>query len=212
MAQDHHWDDSEHARSYLANRQEVPHRKEAEAVLVDTLGADVGRVIDLGAGDGRVLGCVLDAHLSAEGVALDHNSTMLEAVTGRFAGQSRVSVVQHDLAETLPAALGRFDSVVSALTLHHFDVARRRSLIGEIAGLLHPGGVFADLDLVCSPTEALHDRFIDRVPWDSSPDSAWDRHPTLVQRLSWLDDAGFTNVDCIWKWRELALVVGESPT
>ena len=137
---------------------------------------------------------------------------MLEAVTGRFAEQSRVSVVRHDLALTLPASLGRFDAVVSALTLHHFDEVRRRALLGEIAGLLHPGGVFADLDLVCSSTEALHDRFMDRVPWEPAPDRAWDRHPTLDQRLSWLDDAGLTNVDCLWKWRELALVVGESPT
>lgn len=211
MEQNRDWDDAEHARTYLAERQELPHRREGEDVLVDSLGSDVGRVIDLGSGDGRVLACVLESHPNAEGVALDNNAAMLEALADRFTDQRRVSIVQHDLAETLPGSLGGFDSVVSALTLHHFEESRRRELLGEIAALLHPGGVFADLDLVRSSTEILHRRFMDRVPWELSPDRPWDRHPTLDQRVSWLDAAGFTNVDCVWKWRELALVVGESP-
>ena len=55
------------------------------------------------------------------------------------------------------------------------------------------------------------DRFIERVPWERRPDRAWDRHPSLDERLGWLREAGFVNVDCIWKWRELALTVGEAP-
>ena len=41
------------------------------------------------------------------------------------------------------------------------------------------------------------------------PDKAWDRHPSVVERQDWLTEAGFAHVDCLWKWRELALVVGE---
>ena len=154
---------------------------------------------------------MLDAHPRAEGVALDHNPAMLDALRERFAGGALVDVVDHDFAVSLPATEGTFDAVVSALAIHHLDVTRRTELYAEVRGLLRPGGVFADLDLVRSATEVLHDRFIDRVPWSRHPDRAWDRHPSLAERLEWTAEAGFVNVDCLWKWRELALVVGELP-
>jgi SAM-dependent methyltransferase len=204
------WDDPDHARDYLAHRQEVPHRGEGEAVLVDALGA-VDQVLDLGAGDGRLLGLVLDANPGAGGVALDHNPAMLEAADARFAAVPEVAVIDHDLEVELPRGLGPFDAAISGLALHHFTEQRRRALFAEVRAHLRPGGVFADLDLVRSASETLHDRFVERVPWDRDPAAAWDRHPSLDERIAWVAGAGFENVDCIWKWRELALIVGERP-
>ena len=205
------WDDPAHARSYLAERVDLPHRTEGEAVLVECLLPPVARVLDLGCGDGRILATVLAAHPDARGVALDHNPTMLDAARDRFARRGGVEVVDHDLDRPLPAALGTFDAVVSGLAIHHVDPDRRRALYREIGAVLRPGGVFADLDVARSATEVLHDRFIDQVSWDRNPARAWDRHPSVADRVAWLGDAGFVDVDCIWRWRELTLVVGERP-
>ncbi len=167
---------------------------------------------DLGAGDGRVLAGVLDAYPEAIGIAIDHNRTMLDLASARFADREQVEVVDHDLDLPLPAGLAPADAVVSALAIHHLDRERRRSLAAEILTVLRPGGVVADLDLVRSTSERLHDRFIDLVPLERSPDRAWDRHWSVDERLALLDEAGFDHVDCVWRWRELALVVGERPT
>jgi hypothetical protein len=33
----------------------------------------------------------------------------------------------------------------------------------------------------------------------------------LESQLTWLREAGLAHVDCIWKWRSLALMRGERP-
>jgi tRNA (cmo5U34)-methyltransferase len=48
-------------------------------------------------------------------------------------------------------ANGSFDAVVSGLAIHHLHDVRKLEPIGEIHGLLVPGGVFAKLDLVSLP-------------------------------------------------------------
>jgi len=81
-------------------------------------------------------------------------------------------------------------------------------LFGEIHALLAPGGVFANLDLVASPSEAQHDRFrreIGRVEDDPT-----DRLSGLCEQLARLRAAGLREVDCHFKWLELALMVGRA--
>ncbi len=58
---------------------------------------------------------------------------------------------------------GPFDAIITSLAVHHVTDERKRSLYAEIAALLTPGGVFANLEIVASPTQALHDRWRDEM-------------------------------------------------
>jgi SAM-dependent methyltransferase len=201
------WVNAEHALSYLANRDTLPHRTDALSVLVELLPPRVERVLDLGTGDGVTLALVLAAHPDATGVGLDFGGEMLQRAQERFAGDGRVEIAHHDLAQPLPS-LGEFDLVVSSFAIHHLDPPRQRDLYGEVFSALRPGGVFVNAEHVASPTIELHNEFLAALGSRPEDDDPSNQLVGAEQHLKWLNGCGFVNVDCFWKWRELAVVSG----
>jgi tRNA (cmo5U34)-methyltransferase len=208
------WNTSEHALEYLARADAVQHRGEGEAVLLELLPERVGRVLDVGAGDGRLLQVVTRARPTATGVALDLSPTMLSGARRRFEDEESVEVLEHDLNHPLPA-MATFDVVVSSIAIHHLAHERKRTLYTEIFDLLEPGGVFLNLERVASPTPNLRRRFRMAMGHDHEADhdadDTSDRPLDLETQLFWLREIGFADVDCYWKWLELALFGGMRP-
>ena len=196
------WSDSERVAEYLS--REIPHRKVAEEMLLEALPSRVDRFIDLGTGDGRLLAVVCGQHPEAKAMGIDTSEPMLARAAERFDGDPMVELSVHDLALPL-GDVGFFDAVVSGLAIHHLEDERKRELFAEVHALLTPGGVFANLDLVTSASSRLHERFrreIGRVQDDPT-----DRLADLGEQMGWLREAGFAEVDCHFKWLEMALVV-----
>jgi tRNA (cmo5U34)-methyltransferase len=202
------WDSPAHALGYLARGDAIPHRTEGEAELLEWLPRSPARVLDLGSGDGRLLALVRLARPDAEAVALDFSETMLERLRVRFDGDSRVSVVAHNLDDPLPGEPGTFDAVVSSFAIHHLPHERKRTLYEEVFALLRPGGVFCNLEHVASPTPALHERFLAALAVAPADEDPSNKLLDLETQLAWLKTTGFCDVDCHWKWRELALLAG----
>lgn len=204
------WATPSHANRYLAMADQVPHRAEGEGVLADQVPRDARRILDLGTDDGRLLALLRADRPEMRGVGLDFSDVMLDAARRRFAGDERIELVKHDLAQALPA-LGRFDVVVSSMAIHHLEHERKRSLYGEIFDLLEPGGVFANFEHVASATHRLHLAFFAAIDEPLEHEDPSDRLLDVETQLRWLREHGFDDVDCHWKWLETALLVGVKP-
>jgi len=204
------WTTAEHANRYLALADAVLHRAEGEGVLAEQVPRDARRLLDLGTGDGRLLALLQADRPEMLGVGLDFSDLMLEAARGRFSGDERVELVRHDLVEPLPA-LGRFDVVVSSMAIHHLEHERKRALYREVFDLLEPGGVFANFEHVASSTHRLHLAFFAAIDEPLEHEDPSDRLLDVETQLRWLREHGFDDVDCYWKWLEMALLVGVKP-
>lgn len=184
--------------------REIPHRHLAEEMLLEALPARIERFLDLGTGDGRLIALIRRSHPAARAVGVDASAPMLARAAERFDADPLVELRAHDLALPL-AESGPFDVVVSGLAIHHLEDERKRALFAEINSLIAPGGVFANLDLVASASGRLHERF--RIEIGRVEDDPTDRLADLSAQMAWLREAGFAEVDCHFKWLELALVV-----
>jgi tRNA (cmo5U34)-methyltransferase len=201
------WTIPERVRCYLDRADGFPHRTEGESVLLEQIPDDAHRVLDLGTGDGRLLALLQSDRPEIVGVGLDFSEVMLDAARKRFADDERVELVQHDLAEPLPE-LGRFDAVISSFAIHHLEHDRKHSLYREVFDLLAPGGVFANFEHVASATHHLHLAFFQAIGEPIEDEDPSDRLLDVQTQLEWLRDIGFTDVDCYWKWLEMALLIG----
>jgi SAM-dependent methyltransferase len=205
------WSDSAWAQRYLGERDGIPHRVEGITVLMEMVPRRPRRVLDLGTGDGYTLGLLRGAVPTVEGVGVDFSAEMLGRARERFASDPAVQIVEHDLDEPLPFSLGRFDLVVSSFAIHHCVHERKRALYEEVFDLLEPGGMFANLEHVASATPALHVDFLAAIGKSLEEDDPSNKLLDVETQLRWLREIGFEDVDCHWKWRELALLCGVKP-
>ena len=204
------WTTPEHVSRYLGRADEFPRRAEGESVLLDHVPHGVRRVLDLGTGDGRLLALLQAGRPQMHGVGLDFSRIMLDAARERFAGDVRIDLVAHDLAQPLPG-LGRFDAVVSSMAIHHLDDERKRWLYREVFDLLEAGGIFANFEHVASPTHRLHLAFFAAIDEPLEHEDPSDHLLDVETQLRWLREVGFEDVDCYWKWLEMALLIGVKP-
>ncbi len=206
-----------------ARRQLVPCFDDFYGAAVESIpyGRDAAiRVLDLGAGTGLLSDMVARSFPQASISLVDLSPGMLEVARRRFAGEpSRFDVRVMDYTrEPLP---GRYEAVVSALSIHHLDASEKRDLFRKVYGVLRDGGVFVNADQVLGPTPEIEARY--REAWlrqvrergVSEGDLAAalermkeDKSSTLEEQKAWLEEASFEQVDCLYKSYSFAVYGG----
>lgn len=130
-----------------------PHREDGIQALVSVVAgiAPQGRatVLDLACGCGSITTRLLARLPQLDIVALDRDPVLLRIARGLFGASPTVAVAEADLyRDDWAAALAayRFDAVITATALHWLPAPTLQRLYHDLARLLRPGGVFANLD------------------------------------------------------------------
>lgn len=231
------WKDRDVAAAFLQERSLfIPDRERQLEVTLRALRflkTEPRRVLDLGTGSGAILGTVLSAWPKATGVGVDFSPLMLEQARQSLAVfGDRVTLFEADLGSPTwrNQLAGPFDAIVSGFCIHHLPHERKRSLYAEIYELLSPQGLFANMEHVASASAVGEDMYneamiehlyrrrkengedvtLEQVGHDflTRPDRAANILAPVEEQCRWLCDIGFREVDCFWKYYELAVFGG----
>ncbi|WP_026410929.1 class I SAM-dependent methyltransferase [Actinomadura oligospora] len=135
------------AAAYAAERPDYP--VAAVRWALDRLPGRPARVLDLGAGTGKLTGVLLEAGIPAEAItAVEPDAAMLAELRRAHPG---VTALQ-GTAEEIPLPDGSVDAVLAGQAMQWFDLDRAYP---EMHRVLTPGGVMG----------ALWNRYDTAVPW-----------------------------------------------
>lgn len=204
------WSDPNKALHYLSRVSTYSNRIPGEQVLLQSIPDTTKRILDLGSGDGRMIKLIKEyfkGRSDIEFTALDISPPMLQALESYFKNDQSVKIIKHDLDDPLPD-LGYFDTVISSFAIHHLIHKRKFELYEEVYELLNPLGIFCNLDHVVSVSTRNHIKFFDLMREPLSREEKSDKTVSVERQLQMFRDIGYIEVDCLWKWYEIALLVG----
>jgi tRNA (cmo5U34)-methyltransferase len=215
-----------HADKYDAQRRKViPCFDDFYKTTVDLIPFEqeaAFRFLDLGAGTGLLTALILAKFPNAMATLIDISEKMLAKARERFETEKHISFCIMDYAASpLP---GRYDLVVSALSIHHLADSEKMALFGSIYEALVPGGTFIHAELVKGTTEfteALYQRvwlaYLKQTDLTEDQLSlifqrmSYDKTMPLEDQLRWLRETGFEHVDCFYKYYNFAVYAGSKP-
>jgi ubiquinone/menaquinone biosynthesis C-methylase UbiE len=196
-------------------RRAVPRYDEMTARLIDYLPRESRSILELGCGTGN-LSLLLARNFPNASLTLVDGSPDMIALTRSRIGNSGLSANEPTYVaaqfEELALPESSFELVVSSISLHH--VADKAHLYRKIRTLLRAGGSLCFADQIRGEPESNHqinwERWLDycREPGNCTPEeiqslldhaAAHDHYVPLTQHVSMLSDAGFAEIDCVWR-------------
>ena len=176
------------------------------------------RVVDLGAGTGLLSYYWYKHFKTADFLLTDIAQDMLGVAKRRFQGLDNFTYQVMDYSKALPDI--PFDTVISALSIHHLEHSEKQEQFSRIFDALPDGGIFVDHDQFCAGEPEL-DRWYDSY-WESQLYSSgltdhdielWlerrrlDRECSVEQQTDMLKRCGFRTVKCIYDNRKFAVTM-----
>lgn len=183
------------------------------------------RVLELGPGTGNLTQKILTRFPHSTVVGYDLSEQMLAQARAKLAAlEARLQLRQGDISQTVFP--GPFDAVVSAIAVHHVPPPFKPILFHRVYAALRPGGVLVLGDAFQATTPALGETY-SRLIAEEQARRGIDTAAVAAYRsrsgpsggastqvpayLRWMQQAGFVNVDCVWKHFGRAVVYAERP-
>ena len=186
-------------------------------ILAQT-GKNFKSILDLGAGTGLLSKYLYERFPSAQYTLVDIAEQMLEIAKSRFNGLNNFRFLITDYSSAFPD--GEYDLISSALSIHHLDDNAKESLYCNIYKKLPTGGCFINIDQFNADSKIMNE-YYNKVWYDYIKKSSisdkdlnkWlirkdlDKENTVSETLTLLKKAGFSQVECIYKYIKFGVVI-----
>lgn len=189
------------------------------ALALAVTATDTPRILDLGAGTGLLSAFLLKKFPNASLTLIDLSEKMLEVARERLQSHPDIEYIvadytQHEFEEP-------FDLVISSLSIHHLTDTEKKALYQYAFSLLKNGGRFINADQVLGSSPFLDSLY--KQDWKQKVESSGlsreeilaayertklDKMSPLDDQLNWLRDAGFADVDCVYKYYNFVVMTG----
>lgn len=177
------------------------------------------QVLDIGAGTGLMSAFLLQKFPDAVITLMDFSENMLNVARKRFAGNENIHYLVRDYSNSDIG--GPYDIICSALSIHHLSSDNKQQLFRNIYAALSPGGMFVNADQADGETPYFTGRYLEY--WNNylkagplkdqkyeeivKRRSQLDKNEKLSVQLQWLGNAGFSDVDVVYKNRTFMVTV-----
>lgn len=175
-------------------------------------------VLDLGAGTGLLTYYWFKECRNAEYVLVDIADEMLDISRKRFAGLANI---QHQVLDyTVQFPVGKFDTIISALSIHHLDDIQKNKLFQRVYETLPVGGVFVNYDQFCAGTPMM-DKWFDSY-WEKQLYKSgltdrdielWkerrklDKECSVDKEICMLRKNSFSAVKCLYSYHKFSVII-----
>jgi tRNA (cmo5U34)-methyltransferase len=188
-------------------------------------------ILDLGCGDGAITEYLYDRFPNNNFSLVDGSSVMIAKAKERLKGKS-VKFVEMSFEEYTDKESGedKYDFIFSSMAIHHLPLEGKGRLYKKINGELSEGGLFLNFDAVL-PTSDISEKIQFRmwVDWmnetlqrnnlgdevgkfnnlpNTYKSQKEDKPSDLSDQLNLLNEVGFKNIDCFFKYSIFALFGG----
>ena len=169
------------------------------------------KILDLGCGTGTISQEVKKRFPNASITCVDLAENMIKMAKTKLSIYPDVEFVRADFRDL--DFKGEYNAVISSLALHHLQPEEQKSFYCRVKEFLKEGGVFYNADNILGSTTHLNQVYMDK--WvefmlkshtQEDIDTIWlpryreeDFPSPLRSHIHWLEEAGFRDVDVVWK-------------
>jgi ubiquinone/menaquinone biosynthesis C-methylase UbiE len=208
-------------------RRGMPRYDEMLDAIVACLVDGPGDVLELGCGTGALTARLAERYPDARIHAIDASPEMLELAEARIvsAGVAAGGMVgetsfAHGRFEDLDLAGHSYDLIASNMSLHHIE--DKGPFYGELHSALRPGGLLVFGDELKGALPHIEERHLgawrdfasrqgglsqDELDTIERHSTEIDHYETLPRQLELLGEAGFEQVDCVWRYLNYGVFV-----
>ena len=178
------------------------------------------KILDLGAGTGLLSQYLFKYFPSSQYTLIDVSGKMLDIAKKRFKNLSNIIYLEKDYYNNFPK--GKFDLIASALSIHHLKNEEKDKLYRKIFNSLNKNGFFLNIDQYKSPSRNINKKYIElwineiaKHNITKQDIESWierrklDKETTMENEMSKLNEIGFKEMECLYKYWKLGVVVGK---